>query len=124
MSSKPCVAGKTRKHEVLVRGNVHVVAEALPVEPAVPAHRLVHERGGGSVRRPGGDCRGGRPDDGGDHGDGGDGDDYGVGSGEDGQPLMVSRRHCFVCGKTKRVVLAQLGGELLHWTPHCVIRRA
>ena len=40
------------------------------------------------------------------------------------QPLMVSRRHCFVCGKTKRVVLAQLGGELLHWTPHCVIRRA
>ena len=40
------------------------------------------------------------------------------------RPLMVSRRHCFVCGKTKRVVLAQLGGELLHWTPHCVIRRA
>jgi len=99
VSSKPCVAGKSRKHEVLVRGNVHVVAEALPVEPAVPAHRLVHERGGGSVRRPGGDRRGGRP-------------------------LMVSRRHCFVCGKTKRVVLAQLGGELLHWTPHCVIRRA
>ena len=60
----------------------------------------------------------------GDDGDDGDGDDYGDGSGEDGQPLMVSRRHCFVRGKTKRVVLAQLGGELLHWTPHCVIGRA
>ena len=54
----------------------------------------------------------------------GDNDDGVDGSGEDGQPLMVSRRHCFVCGKTKRVVLAELGGELLHWTPHCVIRRA
>ena len=89
MSSKPCVAGKSRKHEVLVRGNVHVVAEALPVQPAVPAHCLVHERGGGSVRRPGGDCRGGRPDDDGDCGDGGKGgdDDDGVdGSGEDDQP--------------------------------------
>ena len=51
-------------------------------------------------------------------------DDDDDGDGGDGQPLMVSRRHCFVRGKTKRVVLAQLGGELLHWTPHCVIRRA
>ena len=58
MSSKPCVAGKSRQHEVLVRGNVDVVAQALPVQPAV-SYRLVHEGGGGCVRGSGGGGGGG-----------------------------------------------------------------
>ena len=58
MPGKARMPGKTRQHEVLVRGNVDVVAQALPVQPAV-AYRLVHEGGGGCVRGSGGGGGGG-----------------------------------------------------------------
>ena len=58
MPGKACVAGKPRQNKVLVRGNVDVVAQALPVQPAV-SYRLVHEGGGGGVRGSGGGGGGG-----------------------------------------------------------------
>ena len=58
MPGKARVAGEPRQNKVLVRGNVDVVAQALPVQPAVP-HRLVHEGGGGGVRGAGGGGGGG-----------------------------------------------------------------
>ena len=58
MPGKARMPGKTRQHEVLVRGNVDVVAQALPVQSAV-AYRLVHEGGGGRVGGSGGGGGGG-----------------------------------------------------------------
>ena len=97
MPGEARVSGEPRQDEVLVRGNMDVVAQALPVQTTVP-NRLMHEGCGGGVR--------------------------GSGGGGGGGGAVIRVVSCRFVSETEGVVLAKLGTELLHWTPHCVIRRA